>query len=467
MAINPHLMEATSSPSSPTLPRSAATGNTVTSGAVAHQLPRLLLRPLPRLTYRPLPRLTYRPDVLAMEAGTLLEMASVGGFNFPISTPPTGGSFGKPSALFGAFVHTKSMFSATTPPLSRPFFGVSRLTIGTPPPPLPSFAMAPEARPTPGGPTIAARALTTILEEPPQPLVTYGEPVEQTWAAAHDTLDEPDNFFGPRPLPLIASNAVAGAATESTVTNMAKTTQLLPGSRPRMKPPVMPRVKPAVAAPVPPITPIVSLSHPVTKAPKKKAPAKKPTGGLAAVKKAAAAAKVVEMKEKAGEVGEKRGRGRPRKAVEDAVAAAPPPALTDATNTVDAPQPAPQLTYSITNNNRAGAKRAAAETAAADAAAAQAALQAQCARGWMTTPNPNGNTDTVILTNAPRPPACERRPKILCDGSVATRQVKGKRAPKNPHAATEEALLARSAATKRKSAQEGEDVHKSKKRKTA
>ncbi|KAJ6586365.1 hypothetical protein DFH09DRAFT_1308396 [Mycena vulgaris] len=288
--------------------------------------------------------------------------------------------------------------------------------------------------------------------------------------ARQDTLDDPDNFFGPRPLTLIASNAVADAATESTVANMTKMTQVLPGSRPRMKPPVVPRVKPAVAAPAiadPLIVPIVSLSHSVTKAPVKKAPArkaptKKPTGGLAAVKKAAAAAKVVEMKEKAGEVGEKRGRGRPKKVVEDGAAAAPPPALTDTTNAADAPQPMPQLTYSITNNNRAGAKRAAAETVAADAVAAQTALQAQCARGWMTTPNLNGNTDTVILTNTPRPPAHERRPKILYDGSVATRQVKGKQAPKNPHAATEEALLARSAATKRKSTQEGEDVHKSK-----
>ncbi|KAJ7067683.1 hypothetical protein B0H15DRAFT_958209 [Mycena belliarum] len=56
-------------------------------------------------------------------------------------------------------------------------------------------------------------------------------------------------------------------------------------------------------------------------------------------------------------------------------------------------------------------------------------------------PNPNGNRATVLLTR-------QRKPAKLPDGSEVQRLVKGTRAPTNPHAATEAALLARSAAAK-------------------
>ncbi|KAJ7078283.1 hypothetical protein B0H15DRAFT_804886 [Mycena belliarum] len=60
-------------------------------------------------------------------------------------------------------------------------------------------------------------------------------------------------------------------------------------------------------------------------------------------------------------------------------------------------------------------------------------------------PNPNGATPSILVPRT-------RKPAKLADGSEVQRQVKGKRVPVNPHAATEEKLLARSAAAKAKAA---------------
>ncbi|KAJ7511235.1 hypothetical protein B0H11DRAFT_2215074 [Mycena galericulata] len=99
------------------------------------------------------------------------------------------------------------------------------------------------------------------------------------------------------------------------------------------------------------------------------------------------------------------------------------------------------LRYSVTNNTiqldkqvKARMAKAALEKEEAEKKAAQAAA---VAKGWAEIPNPGQNGMAISLTTR------TRRPKLMYDGSQPKRQVKGTR-PKNPHAASEKALLERS-----------------------
>ncbi|KAJ6548369.1 hypothetical protein B0H19DRAFT_188467 [Mycena capillaripes] len=137
-------------------------------------------------------------------------------------------------------------------------------------------------------------------------------------------------------------------------------------------------------------------------------------------------------------------RGRPRKVLTDVANAADesaaevdtsdtPTATTaaPAAPTAPAAPAAPEYVYTMTNNNRRGAKRAAdAEKAAKEKEVAEAKAK-QAAKGWIEATQ--HGTSTVILTHA-------RKPKTFADGTVAQRQVKARA---NPHSATEAVLPAR------------------------
>ncbi|KAJ7130011.1 hypothetical protein C8R43DRAFT_1133981 [Mycena crocata] len=139
----------------------------------------------------------------------------------------------------------------------------------------------------------------------------------------------------------------------------------------------------------------------------------------------------------------KRGRGRPRKT-------AVPAALVDTSNTSDTPP----LIFTTTNNNRAFMKvvegrraEVAASKAAEVARQREAEIAAEAKRGWFSSPNLDGPSDTVTLR-----PTRTRKPAAAADGSTRVLPVKNTRPPKNPHAATEAALLARTSGSGKRKA---------------
>lgn len=86
--------------------------------------------------------------------------------------------------------------------------------------------------------------------------------------------------------------------------------------------------------------------------------------------------------------------------------------------------------------NREVEARQAREADAKAAAEKAKEVKEAVGRGYFELPNAAGNTPITVLT------ARKREPRRMDDGSVAERQVKNVR-PRNPNAATEEALLAR------------------------
>ncbi|KAJ7775940.1 hypothetical protein DFH07DRAFT_951846 [Mycena maculata] len=229
--------------------------------------------------------------------------------------------------------------------------------------------------------------------------------------------------------------------------------QSCPSTEPGAHAPVLPQSRPATEGAAPPVAPtaapalIVPRSRPATKPPAAKAKTK---AGAAAKEVAAKAAKKVEVKRTAvrgtrvvvaesaesaeGAPPGPKKRGRPKKVVAEEGETM----LADVTNAA-----AEGPTFSITNNNRQGARRAAEEEKARVAAEAEVEAEKQAARGWVRTTQ-NGH-DCVVLTSGRA-----RKPTMFHDGTVAQREVKGRR---NPHAAIEEELVARAKKGKGKAAE--------------
>ncbi|KAJ6538211.1 hypothetical protein DFH09DRAFT_1324077 [Mycena vulgaris] len=397
-------------------------------------------RPLPRPRPRPANNngKASTPPLVVTSAGALPPPATttVGGFNFPLyGTPRDPASAGAPptptaagssdkyrmSELFGAF--RGSPASAKTPLPPRFSFGTTTgMTFGKG-----STAYAPP----PGFASLSARALSSLVADPPNRSAVAPAPNAPAIMMSAPTAISP---------PSTASSATA----QSTASHTA----VLDPSQSVHAPRAVPASRPPTKAPV--------------EAPPKKTGASKAAGKKEVAAKHASAVEAT----KAGV----KPRGRPRKVVvvEDEAS----PVLANTTNATGAPSAEvvaasaePLPISSITNNNgqRLRAEKAAAvKKAKAAEAEAEAALRAQAASGLMLLPNPNADTPTVVLTRM-------RKPTKLPDGTSVQMPTKGKRATVNPHEKTEAALLARSAAaaagtasnavgTKRKRVAGGENV---------
>ncbi|KAJ7124043.1 hypothetical protein C8R43DRAFT_1135630 [Mycena crocata] len=380
----------------------------------------------------PLPAASLGPRPAWKGAPAVAQTRSVGGFNFPVENGASRSGRYAPSILFQAF---------TRPPAPAPSVPntPSRFGVGKPSGPLPTpprFTRRTPGGSMRGGRTVAAQTLLQIIATPTAPVIN-ATPAN---VAATST-------------PVVTC-CYSVVTTPISISDPAAVASSPPTAR---APTVFPTSRPPTKAPPPASAPAVAKSA----ASKKKAPVPgRVTAGAVRAAKAKAASVARDAAEAAEEDVEdaaeppNRSRGRPRKIA---------PALAEATN-VAAPKIAetPTLVYSITNNNAAFEKVAqgrraatAAAKAAAKAAEKAAEVEAQAQRGWFSTPNVDGPTDTVTLRRA-------RRAPTMADGSKMTRQVKGSRV-KNPHAATEAALLARTAGVgKRKAAASENDGPKKK-----
>ncbi|KAJ7159299.1 hypothetical protein C8R43DRAFT_948232 [Mycena crocata] len=221
---------------------------------------------------------------------------------------------------------------------------------------------------------------------------------------------------------------------------------------------------------------------PESRPPVKSAPEKKKTAAANSASKTKAAQVAASKQKKltqaaaakdTADVGAvQRGRGRKRKVVAATNAGDVGGALEDTTNIgndVNAapavPTEPPSLIYTSTNNSRDFAKvvegrraAVAAGKAAEKAKKREVEVKEQAKRGWFSSANPDGNTDTVTLTTR------SRKPRMLADGTKYAPQVKNVRS-KNPHAATEEALLARTG--RKRAAEESGVPANAKRRKSA
>ncbi|KAJ7760152.1 hypothetical protein DFH07DRAFT_957809 [Mycena maculata] len=208
------------------------------------------------------------------------------------------------------------------------------------------------------------------------------------------------------------------------------TVPTIPQSRP---PAVRLDLTRAVVQPQPDPVPTVPQSRPPTNGPTAK---KVTTAGAAKQAKKVAVKKAAGKEGGGGADGGENGapaprkRGRPWKEIVEETGGEDIAPLGDATNT--APPAGP--IFSISNNNCGGAQRAAAEELARKKKEEAEELERQAARGWMVTRQQWHNC--LILTGAR-----VRTAKRFADGTVAQRELKGKRI--NPNAALEEALLAR------------------------
>ncbi|KAJ6566707.1 hypothetical protein B0H19DRAFT_1066991 [Mycena capillaripes] len=353
---------------------------------------------------------------------------NVDGFNFPViqgvppSPPPR--SFPEPPLLLRAF--SPGGAKTTTPLRPSPMHAPPTIVSST----LRAFH-------TPGFATRIARAMASLIA-PPSSSVMAPSP----GATAAKT-----------PIAPVSTPAVPPTYPES---RPPARTPAAPGSTPAM-PPTFPESRPPAKTPVAPGS--TSTANAV-----KPPPAVKKTGKAAVTtgkkKVAVVRAGTKELAAKAALVTEvKRGRGRPKKTA----------VLHDGTNTQDAAPAevanpaagvAPALVSSITNNNRRYAKLAQQQEEVAKKKEAAEALAKQSAKGWITAPNPAGEHDLVILTRA-------RKPTVLADGSAPTRQVKNTRKPNPMLSKTEVVLLARAAATKKRTAAMSVSAPKAKKARNA
>ncbi|KAJ7118296.1 hypothetical protein C8R44DRAFT_878904 [Mycena epipterygia] len=450
---------------------------------------------------RPRPQAAFRGATSAP-----MTLTNVGGLAFPMPSPATTAStsFPKRSVLFDAFTPRATLPASPATPL-RP---AGSLLAGN----------------TPGFASRTARAMASIIAAPLVlgVLRTHAEPVKGAWAAANPAFSRHTRDMGPghhqsslddhtRPVPpavsaptsptpvlpapapvpivlaptplapapvLPAPAPILHAPTPVPVVRAPSppavndSAPVLPGSRPRArmptKPPiVVPELGAEEETPDADNAPVVPQSRPrmrtapVRKVPVRKAQGKVSSAAMTASTAVATAKKVAETK---GDVAKRR-RGRPRKEVleggEDDVEGEDA-ALTDTTNTAGG-APAPTLIFSSRGSNTMAFEKVVqtrrAQMAAKKKAEEEAATLKQAAKGWLELPNPNGDTPTVVLTRA-------RRPKLFVDGSAPARQVKNVR--KNPHAASEAALLARTTEEKKRKggADDENGVRSSKRRKT-
>ncbi|KAJ7430922.1 hypothetical protein FB451DRAFT_1198538 [Mycena latifolia] len=304
-ALDPMLME--NPPSSPS-PPSSRIGEYVAITA-----------PIAPVVARPKPRPSYRGASHALSGGldpaSPLATTKVGGFNFPLSTPSSGGNFEKPSILFGAF--GRNVTAAAAAPTLFPFPATPRKSQGPPP----GFASK------------TTHAMAVIIGVTPHVFTGQmgSEAAEQAWAQQNgippptrqmgedqqrDFLDKSWDFRKNRMSPAIVGTSAALTPPPPPPPVVATSAITTPAT-------VAGNVDP-VPAPKPKAAPVLPGSRPhikllVAKAPvKAKVPVKAKNGAAAAGKKAVSReAKKKELVAAAAEVKEgmaKRGRGRPRKA---------------------------------------------------------------------------------------------------------------------------------------------------------
>ncbi|KAJ7750134.1 hypothetical protein DFH07DRAFT_961550 [Mycena maculata] len=342
--------------------------------------------PTPMLPARPQPRAAYSGAGCGDAANAVtvpVPTVRVGGYNFPVVVALEASTY-RPSTLLQAFTPRRRSVPPTTLHTASP----------TPLTPL-------NVRVVDGGETWAARQAKVLFT-----LKASSEPT--TEPAVH--------------APVVLQSRLA--------------------IEPAARAPILPQSRPATEGPAPPVAPtaapalVVPRSRPATKPPTAPPAAKAKTkAGAAAKEVAAKAAKKVEVKRTAvrgtravaaestesaeGALPGPKKRGRPKKGVAEEGETV----LADVTNAVpEGP------TFSITNNNRQGARRAAVEEKERVAAEAEK----QAAQGWVRTMQ-NGH-NCVVLTSGR-----VRKLTTFHDGSVAQRKVKGRR---NPHAALEDVLVA-------------------------
>ncbi|KAJ7450107.1 hypothetical protein FB451DRAFT_1566645 [Mycena latifolia] len=398
-------------PSSPATAAAAAMRERggMAGGATMAIDPQLLSPTTP--TPRPPPRPSYRGTAAYAEsraavsgmAPAVIATRNIGGFNFPLveaqtagTTPtatPTAMATGdyRPSTLFGAF---RSGGKSTPAPANKTT----------------SQRPVPSAFTTPGFASMTARAMAGLVGAAP----TASAPVGPKQAA-------PKAPPPPTPKPAVAIVAPAPKAMAP------KPAAIAAGSPPPPPPPPTATdsgaegdgpaaADDAVAVAVAVAARILPQSRPPAKAPGPKAEEGGGGGG-----------------------GWGREEGRPKKKVveeeeEEEEEAAP------LANTTNSGEPA------AGRGQRKWRFSAAAEIQRfhelnKSANAIEAAAAANAAGGIIRLPNPAGPTDIIVLTRT-------RKPAKRADGSEVQLPVKGKRPPANPHAASEAAMLARSATTK-------------------
>ncbi|KAJ6464565.1 hypothetical protein C8R45DRAFT_940051 [Mycena sanguinolenta] len=339
----------------------------------------------------------------------------------PVQRPPTF----RLSPLFGAFHRTPAHPTPDTPKpnvFGFPFHTPQPTGVGSPPKVVPSQ-------------TAAARVLSGILA----PLSIGASSVPPTSAPANPVNTAPPSISAPS-TPSVGAPVVPSCVLPPAFPTLP-TPPVAPVAPPCALPPVIPRLSAPPISTTPPsvplegslpifvpesrphIRPLVDKPSPskTAKVPPKKASR---TGRGKGAKKEASAAKAAQaalMTE-----GEKKKRARPSKADKAATATAATAALEDVTN-----KPGPETPiYTMTNNNRAGARQAAQEAKEAEEKEAAIARAAQRAKGWEL----GREEGTVVFLRT-------RKPRLNPDGSLPDRVYKGVCAPPQLDP-SEKALLA-------------------------
>ncbi|KAJ7139957.1 hypothetical protein C8R43DRAFT_955044 [Mycena crocata] len=404
----------------------------------------VLREPTPQVTDSPVAPAPVVPNRARPSWKGAPATGGAGGSTLPLNNAGAGrrtASAYAPSVLFEAFRRN----STTNVPVTPGRVGKPAGPVTTPP----RFTSR-----QPLSTTKAAQLLKSIIAQPTAPIITAAPVISVINPAA---VPNPASVFNPAPagvaIVLSPSTAPSGSDIPKSpdiprAPESGRPTSTFPISRPATN--TVPVAKPTAAV-------NKAASKPIAKKTAAKPAATKVAKAKAAKAREGAKAAAADSEGSGGEptIAPRR-RGRPPKN------AAPSP-LAETTNASDAPA----LVYSITNNSAAFDKvvegrRAAVQAAkAAEKAKEHAAeIAAQAKRGWFSTPNPDGNTDIVTL-----PRARARTAPRMADGSRFTPVVKGSRS-RNAHAATETALLERTAGRKRSAADAG-DVTGAKKRKKA
>ncbi|KAJ7495435.1 hypothetical protein FB451DRAFT_1387463 [Mycena latifolia] len=426
-------------PSSPATAAAAAMRERggIAGGAMMLIDPQLLPpgTPTPRPTTptpRPVPRAAYKGTAAYAESRDAAAIATtnVGGFNFPlaetqpVASPVQAQGDYRPSELFEAFRSATKPAPVKTSVPQRKTSGPTHSA---------SFT-------TPGFASMTARAMAGLVATDktlaPKTTLATSRPSAEAPVVPKPAAIAPQPTAS-APLPLKSASTPIPVHASASNGEVVAGAPVFPQSRPPAKAPRVKAPKKTVKPAVPPIpapasigdddggdaaseVPVLPQSRPPAKAPG--APRKKGTANQAAKEAAAKEAKKVEAVKAVAK------RGRPKKVVVD-----------------EGETPLANATNGGKRGPRAVRFSAAAEiqrfeelNKAANDAEAAAALKA--AGGIIRLPNPDGPSDTIVLTRT-------RKPTKLADGSKVQLPVKGKRTPVNPHAASEAAMLARSAGT--------------------
>ncbi|KAJ7088341.1 hypothetical protein C8R44DRAFT_892869 [Mycena epipterygia] len=364
--------------------------------------------PVSPFTLRPIPRPTYKGATYVPLAA--LETANVGGYNFPLESPPHSQAISTslaPTALAPA-PGTPSTGTFTSM-MACAMYKIINQPAPTTAPRVAPAPTTPAAVPT--APVVVARAPTTPAVVAPAPAPAIVAPAPTPAVVAPVPMPAPA-IVAPAPTPALVAPAptipvILATASAIPIVMATSIIPVVANEFPKSRPPAkVPTAKKGAAV------------KDAAAAPKTRAKAAKKTGQLkagtvAAEKQLAAVTtvqKVVEVEEKivveesggdegvaveesaGGEVAVKRGRGRPKKIVVES--ARGEGAAASAVSMVTAPIAplAPALIYSMPSNNTMAFNRAVekrrvqeiSEKAARKKAEENAALLVQAAKGWHT-----------------------------------------------------------------------------------